>query len=190
MALCWRDAVDKLADLAPGCLVRALFGFSHEVLELGEELLDGIEVGAIRRQEEQVSALISDRLARRLAFMRAEIVEDDDVSGLEGRREKLLDIGGEEFAVDRPVDNAGSIDPVMPQSRDEGEGLPVAIRNLGGETLAFWSPAAQRRHVGLHPGLVDEDQPAGGDPALVGLPALALPGDVRPVLLRRQSGFF
>ena len=179
-----------MADLSPSGLVGALFGFSHEVFELGEELLDGIEVGAVRRQKEKVSALFSDRLPRRLAFMRTEIVEDDDVAWVEGRREHLLDIGGEEFAVDRPVDNAGSIDPVMPQSRDEGERLPVAIRNLGGETLAFWSPAAQRRHVGLHPGLVDEDQPAGSDPALVGLPALALPGDVRPVLLRRQSGFF
>lgn len=168
----------------------ALFGFSHEVLELGEELFDGVEVRAVRRQEEKVSAHFSDRLSCRLAFMRAEIVEDDDVAWFQRRREHLLDIGGEEFAVDRPVDHAGSIDPVMPQSRDEGERLPVAIRNLGGETLAFWSPAAQRRHVGLHPGLVDEDQPAGSDSALVGLPALALPGDVRPVLLRRQSAFF
>ena len=168
----------------------ALFGLSHEVLELGEELLDGIEVGAVGRQEEEMGALFPDCAARRLAFMRAEIIEDDDVARLEGWSQHLLDIGGEERAVDRPVNHAGSIDAIMPQSRDEGERLPVAIRNLGGETLAFWSPAAQRRHVGLHPGLVDEDQPTGSDPALVGLPALALPGDVRPVLLRRQSGFF
>jgi hypothetical protein len=66
----------------------------------------------------------------------------------------------------------------------------VAIRNLGVETLSFWSPAAQWCHVGLHPGFINEDKAAGTDPPLMGLPALALPGDVRPVLLGRQNGFF
>jgi hypothetical protein len=47
----------------------ALLGFSHKVLELGEELLDWIEVGAVRRQEKKVGAPSSDRLPRGLAFV-------------------------------------------------------------------------------------------------------------------------
>jgi len=43
----------------------------------------------------------------------AEIVDDDDVTGPEGRDENLLDIGQEAVAVDRSVDDTGGIDPGM-----------------------------------------------------------------------------
>jgi len=69
------------------------------VLELGEELLDRIEVGAVGRQEQEMGA---DR-ARRLPLMAAEIVEDDQVSLGEGGDEDLLEVEGEELAVDRAV---------------------------------------------------------------------------------------
>lgn len=160
------------------------------MLEFREELLDGIEVWAVRRQEEEVSSPFSDGLAGCLTFMRAEIVEYHDIARLESWSQYLFDIGGEEFAVDWAVDDAGGVDPVMPESRDEGERLPVAIRNLGVETLASRRPTTQRRHVGLYPGLVNKDKPAGSDPSLMGLPALAFPGDVRPILLGRQNSFF
>ncbi|CAH0201017.1 hypothetical protein ROS9278_01922 [Roseomonas sp. CECT 9278] len=51
------------------------------------------------------------------------------------------------------------------------------------------APPAQRRHVRLDPGLVDEDQAARVDPALVGFPAGALDCDVRARLLGGQQGF-
>ncbi len=47
-----------------------------------------------------------------------------------------------------------------------------------------------RKGVGLDPGLIDEDQPARVDLALMGLPAGALEGDVRARLLGGQHGFF
>jgi hypothetical protein len=53
---------------------------SDEVFELGEHLFDGIEVGAVRRQEEEMSALGSDDGASGLAFVAAEVVEDDDIA--------------------------------------------------------------------------------------------------------------
>lgn len=59
----------------------------------------------------------------------------------------------------------------------------MTVGRTGLETLAAWSPAAQRRHVGLDPGLADEDELRRVDPALMGLPALPLAGDVRPRLL-------
>jgi hypothetical protein len=36
-----------------GCFVSSLGGFAHEVFELGEDLFDRIEVGAVGRQEQQ-----------------------------------------------------------------------------------------------------------------------------------------
>jgi hypothetical protein len=41
-------------------------------------------------------------------------VHDDDVAGPERRHEELLDIGFEAFAVDRPIQDARGIDPVVP----------------------------------------------------------------------------
>jgi len=45
-------------------------------------------------------------------------------------------------------------------------------------------------HVGLGPGLVDEDQTGRIELALMALPALPLARDVGPVLLGRVQAFF
>jgi hypothetical protein len=45
-------------------------------------------------------------------------------------------------------------------------------------------------HVGLGPGLVDEDEPPRIDRRLTRLPALTPPGDVRPVLFGGAQAFF
>jgi hypothetical protein len=52
-----------------------------------------------------------------------------------------------------------------------------------------FSPAAQRGHVGLDPGLVDEDQPPGSSrPARPA--SAAAPGDVGAGLLKGEQRFF
>ena len=61
---------------------------------------------------------------------------------------------------------------------------------VGPQALAAWRPAAQGRHVGLHPRLVDEHQARGGDLRLMGLPARAPARHVRACLLLGQQSFF
>ena len=56
---------------------------------------------------------------------------------------------------------------VVAQRGQEGRGLPVAVRHFGLEPLPQRRPSAQRRHVGLGPGLVDEDQALGIDAVLI-----------------------
>ncbi len=55
--------------------------------------------------------------------MRSEIVENDDVVGLEHGDEFLLDIGSEAFAIDRTVEQAGRLDALVSRRRDEGRGF-------------------------------------------------------------------
>ena len=62
------------------------------MLELGEELLDRVEVGAVGRQKEHVGTRLADGASRRLAFVAAEIVEDDDIAFGECRSQYLLDV--------------------------------------------------------------------------------------------------
>lgn len=122
--------------------------------------------------------------------MAPEVVHDDDVARRQGRDEELLDIGGEELAIDRPVEHAGRIDPVAAQCRHEGKRLPFAERGLGDELAATPGPAPQRGHVGLGPGFVDEDQFCGIKPALILLPLFPPPRDLRPILLAGEQAFF
>ena len=124
------------------------------------------------------------------AFVASEIVQDDDVARLQLRDEDGLDVAAEDGAVDRPVHDPGRADPVMAERGDEGERTPVAVWGLRVQALAARSPAAQRRQVGLDPGLVEEDQTARVDLGLMPLPALALTRDVGPILLARPQRFF
>jgi len=101
------------SDLSPGVFDGPLGGFAEQGLELGEDLLDGIEVWTVLRQEEELGAGGANGVTDCLALMAAEIVNDDDVAGLEGRDKQLFDVGAEAVAIDRPVDDAGSIDAIM-----------------------------------------------------------------------------
>jgi hypothetical protein len=163
-------AVEELADAAPSGREGSLGGTSEQRLQLGEQLLDRIEVGAVGRQEEQLGASLVDGLAHRLAFVAAEVVDDHDVAGRKRRCQDLLNIGEEASAVDRPVDDAGRGDAVMAECREEGHGAPAAVRHLGDKPLTLAAAAMAARHVGLRPGLVDEHQAARIKPGLVQLP--------------------
>ena len=108
----------------------------------------------------------------------------------ESRHKHLLDIGCEQLAIDWTVDHPGRLDAVVPQGGDEGQRLLVALRHTRIKTLPAQASAAQRCHIGLDPGLIDEDQAPGVNLVLMGLPAGALERDVAAGLLGRQYGFF
>jgi hypothetical protein len=119
-----------------------------------------------------------------------EIVHANDLTWLKRRDENFFDIGSKALAVDRAVEDPWGVDAIMAQRRHKGHCLPVAVRNLGFEPLAARRPTPQRRHIGVGPGLIDEDQALGRDPGLIFFPLLAPAGDVRAVLLAGKHGFF
>ena len=131
-----------------------------------------------------------DRPADCRRLMAAEIVHDDDIARLEGRDQEGLNLGEEGLAVDRPIEQTRRLDPLASQGGDEGQGLPAAERGVGLQPGTSGTPAAQRRHVGLGPGLVDEHQAGGVDPPLILLPLLTPPGDVGTILLLCEQAFF
>ena len=79
-------------------------GLSQQVLELGEDLLDRVQVRRVFRQEEELGAGRAYELAHRFAFMAAKIVHDDDVAGAKRWDEDLFNIGSEALTVDRTVE--------------------------------------------------------------------------------------
>jgi hypothetical protein len=105
-------------------LVASRFRLSQQSFELGEDLLDGVEVGGVFRQEDEAGSDIADRLPHRFSLRGAEIVEDHDVARLQRWHEDLFDIGVEALAVDGPVEQAGRVDAVIAQGGEESRGLP------------------------------------------------------------------
>jgi hypothetical protein len=66
----------------------------------------------------------------------------------------------------------------------------VAVRRKTAKPLAFGSPAAQRRHVGLDPGLINEHQSPWIDVTLPGFPAQPMTRDISAFLFAGEDGFF
>ncbi len=147
--------------MTPSVLDRPLLGLADPVLDLGEGLLDRIEIGRIGWERPESCSGGADRAPHGCGLVAAEIVHDDDVARFKDRRELLLDIGAETFAVDWPVEDAGSGEPIMPQRAEKGQRSPMALWGEPAQALALRSPTAQRRHVGFDPGFVDKDQPPG-----------------------------
>jgi hypothetical protein len=88
----------------------------------------------------------------------------------------VLNIDPEAFAIDWPVEQPWRIDAVAAQGGEECHGLPVSVGNLSRQALTAQSPPAQRPHIRLGPGFIDEDQPPRINAALEGLPPPALAG--------------
>ena len=65
----------------------------------------------------------------------------------------------------RSFEQPRRIDPIVAQRRQQGGGLPMAVRDLGDQAATARGPASQRRHVGLGPALVDEHQAGSMDTA-------------------------
>jgi len=116
-----------------------------------------------------------------LSFQVQEVLRRDPLSGVESG------------AVHRPFDHPGSNEFIASQARYEGLGLPFAERGFGRQPFATKAASTQRRHVGLHAGLVDEVEPGRltaheGLAAILPLAARRL--HITAFFLRRQQLFF
>lgn len=141
---------------------RSLGSISEQGIQLGEDLLDRIEVGTVGRQEEQLCA-----------------------GGADGATHGL---GQEASAIDRPLDHTGSTDAVVAQRREEGQGPPAAVRSLrpaarrgarGHECASCWSWPKSRQ---WRPS--ERDQAA-----LILFPLCLPPRDVGTILLAGVQAF-
>ena len=68
------EEVADIADGAPEGVIGSRLGLSQERFELGEGLLDRIEIGRVFRQEQEPGAALGQGLCRTRTFMDAQIV--------------------------------------------------------------------------------------------------------------------
>lgn len=124
------------------------------------------------------------------AFVAGQVVEDDDVAGVEFGHEILADILGEDRPVHRLIDDEGGDDAVAGEACEEGRDFPVPGRCIAPDPLSPWAAPIAPDHVGGDAGLVEEDQALGTERRLHRPPCLAPRDDVRPELLGGVDAFF
>jgi hypothetical protein len=91
-------------------------------------------------------------------FMRGQIIHDDDIAGFQSRHQDLFNVGEEQLAVDCTVEYAGGDQTIRGQGSNESRSLPVTLRRGVDQPGAALGAPARADHVGLGPGLVDENQ--------------------------------
>ena len=102
-------------------------------------------------------------------------------------------IGIEGLAIDGAVYHPGRHQFMASQRRDEGLGVPFAKGRVGNQPLTALAAPPQRRHVGLHAGLVNEQQSCGSGTngwQAVFVPFIAFGLNVGAFSFRRQQRFF
>src|SRR2546430_14421807 len=79
------EELENFADGEANSFDRSGGKFSQEVLELGEDLLDGVQVGRVFGQEEELGACRTDELTHDFASVAAEIRSEERRVGKECR---------------------------------------------------------------------------------------------------------
>lgn len=117
-------------------------------LDFGEGVFNRVEVRAVRWKVEQRRANGFNGLADLVTFVTGQVVHDDNVTGLQAKNKNLLDIGHKRLTIDWSIKDQGCHQAGEPQSRHEGRGFPVPVRNADLEPLTFLDSSALPCHAG------------------------------------------
>ena len=155
-----------------------------------EGQLDGVKVRRVLRQESEACANTPESLLDTSDFVEGHIVSHHNVSTLERRRQTLLNVSQECFAVHRPLNEHRSHDASLTQASDERYRLPVPHGRVRDQAFSARAPAVQAHHIGGDCRFVDKYQAGGIKPALLTDPASARASYVGALALFRSQAFF
>ncbi len=82
--------------------------------------------------------------SNRLAFVAAQIVEDDNIAWPESWGEELLDVSHEADRIDRTIEDAGRVNAVAAQGGKEVHGFPVPVRDARRKPPTMMAAPCQR----------------------------------------------
>ena len=184
------DGLAQAVDGVGGALEGIGCDLAEDGFELGEHLLDRIEIGTVCGKVDKNCAAAFDGLLHAGDLVNGDIVHEYDVISFQSRSEKLFDIGPKRLAVHCAFEHEGRGHTVVAQGGDECEGFPVAVQHLLDQALALRRAAPEAGDVGRDAGFIDEDQPFWIKPWLPSSQGVARGGDVRPILFGGVQAFF
>ena len=179
-----------LAEERPERLGAAAASGADQRLQLREAQLDGIAVRAIGRQIPERGPGSLDGSLDTGDLVRAEVVGDDEVAGVQGRHQDLFDGGPEALAIDRAVEDPRGRQSCNPQRGEKRASPPAPAGGVVVDT-----PPAR--------GAAESSEPMVGDAGCVQthevgripgrrrrMPRAARRRDVRPIVCGWADRFF
>ena len=177
------DRSVKSFDCARSSLAQAgLHGMEHQ--------LDGVEVRRILRQVSEACANTPQHVLYTGDFVERHVVSHHDVSTLERRRQTLLYVSPEGFAIHGPFNDHRGHDTGSTQAGDERDCLPVSHRRVRDQAFSAGAPPVQAHHIGGDGGFVDKDEASAIKPALITDPASTRASYVSALALLCPQAFF
>ncbi len=186
-------ACDPVEGLAEGVLQLgdgAEFASSEFVLDLREDLFDGVEVGAVGRQVQHSGSDGVYRFDGGFDLVGLQVVQDEDVAGSQVRGEFLSDIGGEELAVEGAVEPPRGEESVESKGGQEGGGFPVSEGRMVMDASVGRAPSVEAGHGRGGEGFVEEDEAARVDAGGEDVPDRAVGDDIGAGLFGGVDRFF
>lgn len=189
-AFVWGKCLYKLANELDERRDGARGTFAQGGFELGESLLDRIEIGRVGRKIAHGCADGRNRFAHALDLVGSQVVHKNNVTLRKRWGENLLDIGNERSPVHGAVNDVRCSDAIDAQSSDERQRFPVAMRHLRNESLTTRGATVVTDHLRRDRGLVDEDEALRFESGLLSFQIGACSGDIRTILLGGVQRFF
>ncbi len=121
------EAVKQGPEPPPGRFNGPFGRVAEQGFELGEDLLNRVEIGGVRRQETEGSPHPLKGRPHGRTLVAAQVVHNDDSARGERRQQTLFDIGQEAGAIHRAIEDTRGGHTVVAQRRHQGQGLPVAV---------------------------------------------------------------
>jgi len=163
---------------------------AQDSLELGEHLLDRVEVGTICGKVDQNCTACFDGFLHVGDLVNRDIVHEHDVTSFQRGSQDLFDIGAKGFSVHCTFEHERCGHAVVPQRGNESGGLPVAVQDLVNQTLSTRGAPIKTGDIARDAGLIDENQPLWIKPWLSPSQGSAIGRDVRSILLGGVQAFF
>jgi hypothetical protein len=163
---------------------------AEQRLEFGESQFNGVEIWAVGRQVDQLSAPSFDSFAYASRFVSGQVIHDHDVSGPERRGQLLLDVGPKGCAVHGTVDHRRRNEAPGPQRPDERSRLPVGVRHFSDHSAAASGSTVETRHLGVRARFVEKYQLLRMKMRLPESPEYATLGYIGTILLSSMQDFF
>ena len=177
-----------LAEERPARLGAAPASGANEGLELREAELDGIEVRAVGWPVPEGGPGGLEGPLDAGDLVGPEGVGDDDVAGVQGRHQDLVDVGAEALAIDRAVEDPRCGQPRDPPRGEKRAGLPAPAGGV--DARATRCPAVPPKQIGGDAGFVQPHEVGDIPGRRRRVPRDPRGRDVRPIVLGRPDRFF
>src|SRR5579872_13470 len=131
------DGGQNLSKSFPQSILGSCSKTTEGRFELGERLLNGREIGRVRRQKQEAASASFDTLLNTFPQMNTQVIHNNNLSALKIWCKDLLDIQFKSTCISRSLQNERFAHPGQREGSDQCGVLAVVARNLPNRSFPF-----------------------------------------------------